>query len=198
MGVDAVIILKYKDSPTQKDLKTLQYNLLHRFDRSLFYWERDGKPFDFLKNIDREQLEYRLTHENFSPNKFYEIEMMSRYYGVGYERGDGLQISGLLLYLTREHKELSVFYGGDSGTLSRYSEEDALDLLNYFLKEGNLPYANRPESISPSCSFCDIPMSRYGFGGSYAAFKCSGCGGEIGYSGNEYHLWADSLRTINK
>lgn len=165
MGINTKIKFKTSKELTKQEIKELQYHLMHRVEKSFFWIDENEKFFITPTDI---------------PN-IYEIKTLCRYYGIGYERGSALQIITVLLYL--ESKEYSVFYGGDSFPgLPSLNKEKILELLDYYIEEGNFPYLTcftsqndiKEENI-PFCSFCNVKMNRYGFGIKYAVFNCLGC-----------------------
>lgn len=196
MGVDAQILLKFNYDPTDQQLRELQYNLMHRFGKGMFistdYKTKENKMFLIRCN------EFYQDGDTITPKEnetLVEVMLWGRYYGEGYERGDGLKISAMLLYLSQQ-PNIEVWYGGDSSgiTAQQYDQNRALNLLNYFLINGNFPYdqyfTRDEENSAPLCSYCQIPMNRFGFGQSYAAFNCLGCNEQKIARDESYAKWA--------
>ena len=170
MGVDACFVIGATEKLKHPDLKKLQFDLMHRFGKNLFYGSEEEK--DFIKKLDRNYYELQDP-----PPYLYEIDSLSRYYGQGYARGPGLTIAAVLLYLNR--KGFDVFYGGDcSDELPKVDLRDSQELLDYYLDNGNMGYSislSRDDDMSVLCDYCEQPMERYGWGGNYAAYICKGC-----------------------
>lgn len=179
MRVDAYFAIRFKEVPTETQIKHLRFHLLHRF-RDILWW-KDGDTFHTLINP------VTADCTSLPIDRLYDITTMIRYYGPGYERGPGLKIAGLLLYLhTRDDIE-TVYYGGDG--IKEFSKKDAEDLLSHYLSVGRLPYLNWGEYRSywfkeynknktydsPLCDWCDYPMIDYGGGAGKTFWTCPGC-----------------------
>ena len=172
MGVDIEIKFFPKEELTNQDIKELQYNLMHRCGKN-FFWLAEDKS-DFISKVGED------TDYDYEPHGGYVVGSLMRYYGPGYERGDAKSIVTCLLYLIS--LDYKVYYGGDSGdSLDLYTKEDVLKLQDHFIKNGNFPYQQyssrlfEGEPVPPLCSYCNVPMNRYGWGATYAAYSCLGC-----------------------
>lgn len=194
MGVDAQMYLKYRHCPTEDELRKLQYELMHRFGTRRFCrkdWRTD-EPRMFLDLVSE-------FHQDGSGEYLVNVYLSTRYYGPGYERGPGLEIAVMLLYLAHEHPELEAYYGSDAdgGCTEHYGKEEALGLLHYFLTVGHHPHYEFFESFdrrhgkaeNPLCAYCRVPMSRYGSGPEYASFICHGCREECEVRGDDFRAW---------
>jgi len=115
---------------------------------------------------------------------FLRVSLWSRYYGVGYERGDLLTICAVAEWIEFNIPDCAVWYGGDSsGVLAEPFDAPARHKLkkhlfslqgrDYFQHErrGSFP-------TPPPCSLC-IPgeprFDRHGWGATMAV-NCGGCG----------------------
>lgn len=115
-----------------------------------------------------------------------EVSLWSRYYGVGYERGDLLGICAICEWIETNMQPCEVWYGGDSsGVLAEpfpehkraelrrhlYSQQGR-DYFAYFDERGSFP-------VPKPCGLC-VPgenrFNRCGFGPNYVAASCGGCG----------------------
>jgi hypothetical protein len=173
MGISAYFGITFKEPPTETQLKQLRYNLIHRFT-------------DILEHKTLEKVITPASLwlcEEAQTEDLYSIDTLVRYYGKGYERGPGLEISGLLLYLCRHPDVKQVYYGGDG--LRSIDEKYALDLFSHWLENGRLPYLNQTCSKDhpwykepPICERCEMPMfNRGGYAGKtfWICFACDNC-----------------------
>ena len=171
MGVDACMVIESGTELNRSDLKRLQFELMHRFDKNLFWGPSEEK--DFIRGLEKDY--YELATKS---NHLYEINMICRYYGEGYARGPGLEIASILIYLNRQG--FKVFYGGDcSCSLDLYDSTKAVELLKHFIDNGNMSYSiglTGDNDEAAECEYCEHPMLRCGWGGNYAAYTCRGCG----------------------
>lgn len=180
MGVDARLVVKFRNEPTTYEVKKIQYDLLRLFDDELFFWsyKKGDKREDFITKIDDGSYYFDTDTD---VTDYWDINLTCRYYGPGYERGPGLEISAILLYLNAVPNIVEVRYGGDSsGTEGEvYDGNKSLQLLDYYLKNGHEPYQRfftRKDTNVPNCSFCLQPMINYGGGGGKTFYTCQGCG----------------------
>lgn len=118
-----------------------------------------------------------------------EVNIMSRYYGVGYERGDILTLGGIATWCEINIPGCEVWYGGDSsGVCAKpWGQDDRLELMRYAFGSHGRNYFKNNSTFSPDaeyglpspCSLCPNGKyrgQRYGFGANYSAFSCAGCG----------------------
>ena len=189
-GID--LKLRFKERPTETQLKELQYDLMHRFGRNMFRLKEDGgKKVPFVNIV-----------ESTLDGTWVEVLVRGAYYHIGLEYGDGLLITVLLLYLTRCYPEAEVWYRPDQEENLgieelRFDEQKSLELLYYFLDCGSLPFLgaltgleNAMEGVeSPLCSFCGVPMMRGDSEAGTAQFYCAGCGEMMYFEGEEYETW---------
>jgi hypothetical protein len=110
---------------------------------------------------------------------FLRVALWSRYYGVDYERGDFVFLYMLARALEAQFPRGQVWYGGDSsGVLAQpFGHEEREALLAHFLAGGRKAYTDYfdHDKHGPKCRTCDVRMTRYGWGGNYAAYSCP-CG----------------------
>lgn len=150
-------------------------------------WEQDGDP------IFAAEGEWLLK-----------VSLWTRYYGVGYERGDLLTICAVAEWVEANIPNATVWYGGDSsGVLMEPfgpSEREALrkhlysqhgrDYFNYGGRAGGAAKMPKP------CGLC-IPgeprFNQHGWGGSYAAVNCAGCGKSF-VSGDNGETWTEEKK----
>ena len=118
-----------------------------------------------------------------------EVSLWGRYYGVGYERGDILTYCAAAEWLEANLPCCTVWYGGDSSgvCVELFDDGKRRELRRHlFSSEGRDYYARnfmssmgRDFGTPPACSLCPGGQycgSRNGFGATYAAYHCAGCG----------------------
>ena len=194
MALDIDIVIKRKNRPSDKDLRELQYHLMHRFGMDTFRMigedGADGKRF-----VD--------VAEGGDGTFGIRLYLRSRYYERGYERGDGLRAAMMLLYLIRAYPDGEVWYGSDGlgeygeDFLKQYDAQKALQLLYHFLDVGKLPYAREMDEAlnsvdgteSPLCTFCGFPMIRKSMSSKFASFYCIGCEEQLKLTGDVHEHW---------
>lgn len=121
-----------------------------------------------------------------SGETFLRVYPASRYYGIGYERGDLPLLLSIARFL-RDKTGGAVWYGGDSSGICADELTPAYEaqLWTHFLAHQHAPYLTPwgGEGITPPvCEFCGgLPMRPYGSGqnGQWAPFICRGCGWDI-------------------
>lgn len=122
-----------------------------------------------------------------------EVNLWTRYYAEDYERGDILTICAVAEWVEANIPGTVVWYGGDSSgvLLERFDEERRLQLRRHLYSPKGREYFSfmsrampaRADEVSGKtpkpCGLC-IPgeprFVRNGFGMSYAAVSCGGCG----------------------
>lgn len=115
-----------------------------------------------------------------------EVSLWSRYYGVGYERGDLLTICAVAEWCEANIPNAVVYYGGDSSGVCAepFDAFARMKLRRHMYSQRGRDYfqrgiESRLKSLPPVCSLCpdDGPrFSQYGSGQEYAAVSCAGCG----------------------
>lgn len=110
-----------------------RFRATHSKDDTLFY-EDDEDLILGLMPRDAETIEY--------VNAYAVQTGLSRYYGIGYERGSALKIITQLEWLRAQPEVIEVYYGGDTSDWpSLWTKEDSAKLLWHFFKHGHAPYA---------------------------------------------------------
>jgi hypothetical protein len=116
---------------------------------------------------------------------FLDVSLWTRYYGEGYERGDILTICAIAEWIEQNINPSEVWYGGDSsgvlaapfGAAQRNKHKALLysqrgrDYFNYG-ERGGFP-------TPKPCGLCvpdTVGFTRHGWGDSYIAVSCAGCG----------------------
>lgn len=178
--------LEYEEDPVARK-KLAARHIIYPVDK----WEQDGP------DILPEQGEF-----------FYRIAIATRYYGVGYERGDLPFIIGVAEALEHMVPGCEVWYGGDSsGVLAEFfGPLERHRLIEHFYRHDHAPYTRRPNPFRtpdlndlhpPECSLCRYPMNRTGFGPDFALYSCE-CGEEVHMRGDKVTRSTPRERDVRK
>ena len=207
MGVDAVVQFR-TDRPLERaEIKQLQYELMHRFERDTFWTKTTNGGGDWVaQDFIRPATTWdESTDTDVSIPLRYDVSMYGRYYGPDYARGNGLVLSAVLLYLHQQPFIREVFYGGDSGDPEPFTKRETEALLAYYITHGRHSYirffddesgrktytlpGDAPGVKRPECSYCEVPMVRNGSGARYAGFYCEGCGETASVRDEQFEKW---------
>lgn len=186
MGVDARMYAKLKEPHLSADeVLTLAGRLWNAFPSNGLWIvkEKDfGKPRHCLTIEAKPWFDGpKITLE--PGEQFIEVHFFTRFYGEGYERGGLPLILNVADWLKRNIPQCTaIIYGGDSsGAAGRvldngYREE----LWNHFCRVGHEPYERffDHDNDGDDCDLCKVKMIRCGWGQTYAAWFCPGCGDE--------------------
>lgn len=117
---------------------------------------------------------------------FLEVNVWTRYYGVGYERGDLLTLCAIAEWCEVNIPDCEVWYGGDSsGVLAEaWPDKKRRDLRKHLYSDMGRAYFNyssrRGEKTKhpTPCGLCidNGNFERFGSGANYIAVHCSSCG----------------------
>lgn len=118
-----------------------------------------------------------------------EVHLWSRYYGVGYERGNLPIIVATAEWVEQNIEGAEVYYGGDSSgvEMKRFGRSEREELKRHFYsKDGRNysffadkgPIAEAGPSACELCPYGSFNGRKCGFSGdgSYSAYHCTGCG----------------------
>jgi len=187
MGIDTQILVKTESKITEDQVLGWAYDLASAFGYGNFSITRpDNKwgqePNHCLKIVER----YTQDGPTIEPRGgqiFIEAYLYTRYYGLGYERGNLSLIIGVADWLERTIPGAEIWYGGDSSGVSAtlFDAEARESLWQHFVKVGHTPYNDYFDHgddgvEAPICTLCQRKLRRNGWGRNYAAFYCSGCG----------------------
>lgn len=201
MGIDAEMLVKNvsRDLVTDDWLKEKSWRLCQAVGSKHFYLDADNgrSAIQRARNWETES-EDGTMWEDDSPVKhearpgecFLSVNLSSRWYGIGYERGDLLTICATAEWIEQNVPDAEVWYGGDSSgvemTLFGHEERSALKAhlygdsgRDYFGSFGRI--SGREGKGPEPCGLCPGGVYRgnqFGFGqrGQYASFSCAGCG----------------------
>jgi hypothetical protein len=180
MGIDAEMFIKTKIKFTDKELKRLAYELASSFGAERFFIDRDKKweGQHCLNFIDKYEQDSPITIYPKAKEFFINVNLGTRYYGVGYERGDLPFIISVTEWLEYKIPNCEVWYGGDSSGIEaiHFNAVERKKLFTHFVNLNHAPYLGHFDGEHKEwCEFCEEPMLQYGFGGTYSAFRCTGC-----------------------
>lgn len=113
------------------------------------------------------------------------VSLWTRYYGVGYERGDILTICAVAEWIEANIPDSEVWYGGDSSGIEAepFHAAKREELRRHLYSRAGrdyFAYSRNRASIQPApCGLC-IPgeprFNEFGSGANYTAVSCGGCG----------------------
>lgn len=183
MGIDANMFVRVKGKVTESQLIAAEHTLFERFGAEMLStWTEH-----LLEEVD----EVAQDGPTVTPRKgeaFINVNLWTRYYGPGYERGNIRLIIDVAEVLETIFVGGEVWYGGDSSGVCavRFNAAARAELRDHWLKVGHEPYRRgknqfMPEPDTddgPDCRRCKVPTHRYGWGGNYAAYFCE-CGERI-------------------
>lgn len=180
MGVDAMMLVKTKKQHTEREVLRLATRLYEAFGSVL--WVDRGTRH--CLSIVPKCLQDGETIKPRPGEQFIQVHLFGRYYGRGYERGPLHDYIAVAMWLEHNIPGCAVYYGSDSSGICAepFGPEQRADLFRHFAEHGHIPYtgAFTRDDDDPvrHCDFCDIDMVRHGWGASYAAYSCHGCGFE--------------------
>ena len=216
MGVDAEMVFTMTTTPTVARLREIQYALMEKVGREIFFtetWEHgyDGPkvPQMFLSPWDSDR-HCGFDGPDIEALNLIHVSLFCRYYGEGYERGPALKLAAIMLVLLGQPDVEEVYYGGDSSGIAGepYTRERVHALIDYYCHFGREPYMRyelpaasrimpkRGEGPTPACSYCHVPMHRSGFGGAYASFFCPGCGESLKLRDDDFRNWVNGITDV--
>jgi len=183
MGIDAEMFVRVKGKVTEAQLIAAEHTLFERIgSHALEMWTEH-----LLKEVDK----WEQDGPEINPRKgetFVKVNLWTRYYGPGYERGNFRLIHDVAEVLETIFRDGVVWYGGDSSGVcaEKFDAPARAALRDHWLKFGHEPYSRGKNPFmakgetddGPDCRRCKVPTHRYGWGGNYAAFFCE-CGERV-------------------
>lgn len=205
MGVDAKMFARVPRAVPDDEVRALRIALGDAFGAKKF-WIFRGKNggeaplddayseecgFDSGRHCIERVREFTQDGEKILPREgetLLRVYPASRYYGIGYERGDLPFLLALARFL-RDKTGGEVWYGGDSSGICAQVLDQAYEaeLWAHFVEHQHKPYRHAMSWDSGDgiptafCAFCNQAMHRYGSGngGLFAPFSCEGCGADV-------------------
>lgn len=186
MGIDAEMFVRVPFKPTEAQLRDWHFRLGSAFHHKLWIFKRrDGFPQDpyLLFPVDV----WEQDGDDIVPDDgetFLRFRPQTRFYGIGYERGDLPTILMLAEFVERLVPGGEVWYGGDSSGVcaERFDAPARNALFDHFVAVQCNPYYSDRGSLmigkapNPECPYCKVPCPQFGFGGSYSSHSCQACG----------------------
>lgn len=160
MGVDVEIVCVPREPMDEDSILAASRRLANCIGPE-FFWVREGE------------------HALYMEGGELHVNTLSRYYGIGYERGDFTKIAAVCDWLESECGE--VFYGSDHESRENFRQWSSLrgELLAHWRKHGDVPYYGdswMSTRFARKCGLCDVQMTGRGGGGRSAFFVCVYCG----------------------
>ena len=179
MGVDALMYVRVKDkSLTNKQIKQYAWRLSGAFYREPFWYHDDEGSLTLASEDDRNYFDLQEKEDEI----ILKVNLMGRYYGIGYERGDLPTLLSIMNFIEQMIPNSSIYYGGDcSDRLVLMTKEEKETLWKHFLLHGHEPYVERFSgifkgfSLIPHCPTCDEDLISNGGGGNETFWFCYGC-----------------------
>lgn len=198
MGIDAEMFVRIRGAVPDAKVRLLRTRMVSAFGADRFWIFRDDAHPDRPAPIDHQEewppqhaMERVAVYEQDGPDivpepgeTFLRVYPATRYYGVGYERGDLGFLCNLASWLEAATGGV-VWYGGDSSgvTAKPFGPAERAALWDYFCTKGHDPYraewgalGDAHDSTPMLCTFCEVPMTRNGWGQTYVGYDCYGCG----------------------
>ncbi len=197
MGIDAEMFVRYRGAkPTEEQLKLWGWDLGRAVGASNFFIRpEEGRGALYLSRVyddagerdgERAGKEWHQDGETLHAEAdewFIQPSLVTRYYGVGYERGNWQVLVHVAEWL-EQNIGGEVWYGGDSSGVEAklFDAQSRAELVAHALSENGRDYyggfeRNAFKTPAP-CSLCvkGRGMTRHGWGPAYIAVSCGGCG----------------------
>ncbi len=193
MGVDAVMIVRLTEHPSDRTVQQWSYRLAEAVGADHFFVDDDdaaiakavakGRPPRRALNLcTPEDYSYSLRGmDSEDGSSHLDVSLGGRFYGPGYERGDPWVYLAVAEWVERNLPNATVFYGGDSDThLDPFDRPAREALVAHWATHGGRPYRGSMWSggahpLQPTCPLCSEKAAQFGSGGGYAAWTCLGC-----------------------
>lgn len=197
MGIDARMLIRYRgEKPTEDQLTRWSWDLCRSIGAEHFYLS-DGDGDAIVRAVDLTK------YEDDEPGRAYyqdgptlyantgewllEVSLITRYYGIGYERGDILTICAIAEWIEQNMQPCKVLYGGDSSgvTAVPFHDEVRRQYRAHLYSQSGRDYFKafdddrKSYPIPEQCGLCvrgENRLIRYGWGNNYVALRCAGCG----------------------
>lgn len=188
MGIDARMLIILPYIPTAAQIALWSWDIAAALSADKFM----VPAITSAEAYDKEELTGKIWYQDgpsiqAKENEFFlSVNLWSRYYGVGYERGDLIGLISVAEWIERNIPDSTVFYGGDSSGVCAepWNKEEREKLLSHFMGEHGRDYyssfgtLDRSSYSPPGCANCvpERSQRRHGWGGEFAAYYCPGCG----------------------
>lgn len=201
MGIDARIIFSVPYKPSKEQISLWGLSICAALGAKNFMINRKSprRAIEFTEDYNEQGRDGKVYFQDGDekvarPSEwFLNVSVWTRFYGVGYERGDVLFICAIASWLEQNIPSCTVFYGGDSsGVLAEPFNKAARETLlthfysqngrNYFRDRSSFPNETwATPDTKDHCKLCTEGeyIHRYGFGGGYSAVSCAACGVQL-------------------
>lgn len=185
MGVDARMLIRVPRVVTGEEVKREAVKAQIALNRDHFSvyrpgehsWSPEGRHCLSIVS------EYEQDGESIVPRvgeTLIEVHLATRYYGVGYERGDLIGILAVAKWFRLAFAPCEIWYGGDSGGCCAEPLDDVRenDLWVHFMSDAGRAYFNRPpkDYAAIHCTFCDVDAGEFMWSGADSGHSCPSCG----------------------
>lgn len=194
MGIDAEMLVRVKGHPSQEQIKIWAWKLAKTIGPNNFFLDKEeGHGALYLApsydSIDEDGKLWEQDGPTLHAEKdetFLRVNLWTRYYGIGYERGDILLICNIAEWCEVNIPNCEVWYGGDSSgvCVEPFPASKRAQLKAHLWSDQGRDYFEfEKQSTFPTpkpCSLCLSPpqFNRHGWGrgNTYIAVNCPGCG----------------------
>lgn len=197
MGIDAEILVRVKRPITEAEIKIHGLAICRSLGARQFGISRDSGrgAITLTSDYSDKGLEGKVWFQDgptilAEPGEtFLQVNLWTRYYGPGYERGDILMICAVAEWVEQNIPGAEVWYGGDSsGVIAKPFPAEARAQIRshlytpkgrgYFKRE---PWGGAEKNLHPNTDDCKLcfgmePLSQFGAGQGYWAGSCAACG----------------------
>lgn len=177
MGIDAEMYIITSKKLTDDQIRSLSFRAGETFGAGKFYRPKGEHNISRVKGdvIEQDGPDLPIPPGSHALR----VNLCTRYYGVGYERGDLPFLIMLAAWLEEVVGECSIYYGGDSsGVLAEpFDARARAKLFKHFCSPIGRAYFVRPGG--PPCRLCQVNMNDMGGGPGVMFWECNGCGGKL-------------------
>lgn len=195
MGIDAEILIRgvRKEAATDEAIKLWSWDISRSIGANKFFIAAEKGHGAICKTLSR----YR-NDDDPAPGTAYtqdgdridalpnecllEVNVWTRYYGVGYERGDLITLCAIAEWIEMNIPNAEVWYGGDSSGVCAepWPESARRALRKHLYSSAGRNYFNygKNELTPPPCLLCvpERSPAQCGWGKDYVKVHCAGCG----------------------
>lgn len=206
MGIDAQLLVRNPKPLSPLEVRKMSRDLVAAFGIERFcvippgVYDENGSHA--LEIVD-EYVQDGPTLRPANGEQFIIVNVSSRWYGKGYERGDLPVLISIAEWLELRIQGSQIWYGGDSsGVLAKsFDACGRRELFQHFVKVGHDPYSSFFGKVgSETCAFCaDAPMHGCRGGPGGVGYVCDGCGlhrlvTHDGTKTEAYGHWPDEMK----
>ena len=186
MGIDAEMFVRTKYDFTPEELRVWHFRFGMAFHDHL--WAFGTESNQVPEELQLHEIKvYEQDGPTIKPEpgeRFLRLRPKSRYYGPGYERGNFPILKAMAEFLELLIPESEVWYGGDSsGVLAeKFGPMERQEMLHHWVSNQHMPYADGRNPYMPKqpdepfCPYCKFQTAQYGWGETFRAYHCLGCG----------------------